>query len=246
MIGRLAALARRRPEVLGLAGFLLVGIALLVIAKLGSEIGEGEVPAFDAALLRAARGSFLGGKGPTAVMLGLTAIGNNVTLIVLVAAVSGYFAAGRRWTTALYLVAATSLGGLMTTALKAFFQRGRPDVVEHLVATNSASFPSGHAMNSAVVFLTIAVVLAREAERRAQRAYLLVVALLLVILIGASRVVAGVHWPTDVLAGWIVGAAWAITCALLMAAARGRRTLRHAGTLGKAIPGATSTQSGRG
>lgn len=116
------------------------------------------------------------------------------------------------------------LGAPATTALKLTFQRARPDIVTHLVPTSIASFPSGHEMNSAVVFPTIAVILGRAVER-AQRTYLLAAAASLVVAIGVSRIFLGVHRPTDVLAGWTVGSAWAMTCAMVMEALRRRRGL---------------------
>jgi undecaprenyl-diphosphatase len=225
MIARLQELVRRRPELIALAGFLLVACVVLMVAKLGSEIGEGEVPAFDAVLVRAARTAVDGSASLRSVMLDFTALGDNTTLIVLTSLIVGFFALGREWATALYLAVSTGVGALATTVLKLMFQRARPDIVEHLVPTSTASFPSGHAMNSAVVFLTLAVILGRTIERRAQRVYLLAAAAALVVAIGVSRVFLGVHWPTDVLAGWTVGAAWAITCAMAMEALRRRQLL---------------------
>lgn len=225
MIARMRDLLRRRPELIALAGFLLVACVVLIVAKLGSEIGEGEVPAFDAVLVRAAHDAVDGSAALRSVMLDFTALGDNTTLIVLTALIVGFFALGRDWATALYLAVATGVGALATTMLKVMFQRARPDIVAHLVPTSTASFPSGHAMNSAVVFLTLAVILGRTVERRAQRIYLLTAAASLVVAIGVSRVFLGVHWPTDVLAGWTVGAAWAITCAMAMEALRRRRLL---------------------
>lgn len=225
MMARLRELVRRRPELIALAGFLLVACVVLIVAKLGSEIGEGEMPTFDATLVRAARGAVDGNSTLRSVMLDLTAIGDTTTLIVLTALIVGFFALGRDWATASYLAVATGVGALATTVLKLTFQRARPDIVAHLVPTSTASFPSGHAMNSAVVFLTLAVILGRTVERRAQRVYLLAAAAMLVVAIGMSRIFLGVHWPTDVLAGWTVGAAWAMTCAMVMEALRRRRLL---------------------
>jgi len=148
MIARLRELVRRRPELIALAGFLLVACVVLIVAKLGSEIGEGEIPTFDATLVRAARGAVDGNSTLRSIMLDLTAIGDTTTLIVLTALIVGFFALGRDWATASYLAVATGVGALATTVLKLTFQRARPDIVAHLVPTSTAIFPSGHAMNS--------------------------------------------------------------------------------------------------
>src|SRR5690606_29595085 len=107
------------------------------------------------------------------------------------------------------------------------FDRPRPDLVPHEVAVYTASFPSGHSMLSAVTYLTLAVLLARVHARRRIRAYILVIAVFITLLVGASRVYLGVHWPTDVLAGWFAGAAWAALCALLASRLERRRTVER-------------------
>jgi undecaprenyl-diphosphatase len=101
---------------------------------------------------------------------------------------------------------------LLSSGLKELFDRPRPDLVPHAVQVYTASFPSGHAMLSAVAYLTLGALLARVQAQRRVKAYLLGVSVLLAVLIGVSRVYLGVHWPTDVLAGWCVGAAWAMFC----------------------------------
>jgi undecaprenyl-diphosphatase len=118
---------------------------------------------------------------------------------------------GKRHAALLVLV---SIGGgtLLSSGLKGLFDRPRPDLVPHGVEVYTMSFPSGHATLSAVTYLTLGALLARVQPRRRVKAYLLSVAVLLAVLIGASRVYLGVHWPTDVLAGWCVGAAWAMLC----------------------------------
>ncbi|MEJ1935526.1 phosphatase PAP2 family protein, partial [Nostoc sp. NIES-2111] len=107
--------------------------------------------------------------------------------------------------------------------LKIVFDRPRPDLVAHLVDVRTLSFPSGHAMMSAVTFLTIGVLLARTSPRRRLKVYIVAVAVALTLLVGFSRVFLGVHWPTDVLAGWSAGSAWAVLCWLVA------RTLQRRG-----------------
>ncbi len=105
------------------------------------------------------------------------------------------------------------LGVAASALLKFAFGRARPDVVAHLVSVDTASFPSGHAMNSAVVYLTMAVLLARGQTQRGARVYIVAIGVLLTLMIGLSRVYLGVHWPTDVLVGWVFGASWAMLIA---------------------------------
>ena len=99
---------------------------------------------------------------------------------------------------------------VITNLLKDVFQRDRPPAVLHVVRAINASFPSGHAALSATVFLTLGALVAHFAERRRVRVYALTTAVILSLLVGCSRVYLGVHWPTDVLGGWCVGAAWAL------------------------------------
>ncbi|HKH34153.1 MAG TPA: phosphatase PAP2 family protein, partial [Beijerinckiaceae bacterium] len=108
--------------------------------------------------------------------------------------------------------AAVGGGMLMSTLLKLGFARPRPDLVPHGARVYTASFPSGHAMLSAVTYLTLGALLARVQPRRRIKAFFLGLAILLTIVIGMSRVYLGVHWPSDVLAGWCGGAAWAALC----------------------------------
>ncbi len=98
----------------------------------------------------------------------------------------------------------------MSTLLKQLFSRPRPDLVPHESFVYTASFPSGHSMMAAVTYLTLGALLARVQPRRQVKAYLLVLAALVTLLVGISRVYLGVHWPTDVLAGWAAGAIWAL------------------------------------
>jgi undecaprenyl-diphosphatase len=115
------------------------------------------------------------------------------------------------------LLVAVSVGGgsALGHLLKFGFDRPRPDLVPHGVLVHTASFPSSHAMMSAVVYLTLGALLARVQPRRRVKAYLLFLGILLTLIVGSSRVYLGVHWPSDVLAGWTLGAAWALLCWLV-------------------------------
>jgi undecaprenyl-diphosphatase len=108
------------------------------------------------------------------------------------------------------LFAATGGGLLLSSLLKGWFNRPRPEIVPHLSYVYTSSFPSGHSMLAAVVYLTLGSLLAASVTRRRIKAYILFVAILLTTLVGVSRVYLGVHYPTDVLAGWMAGLAWSL------------------------------------
>jgi undecaprenyl-diphosphatase len=115
-------------------------------------------------------------------------------------------------------------GVLIGQTMKWAYARPRPELVPHGAEVFTASFPSGHSMMAAVVYLTVGALLARTQADRGVKVYILVVAVLLTVLVGASRVYLGVHWPTDVLAGWALGGLWALVClvAMLWLQSRGR------------------------
>ena len=121
-----------------------------------------------------------------------------------------------------FVLAATFCGLVLSTVLKALFNRDRPSLVPHLSEVYTSSFPSGHSMLSAVVYLTLGSLLARLVQHRYLKIYFLVLALLLTFLIGVSRVYMGVHYPTDVLAGWTAGLVWASVCYLVARALQKR------------------------
>ena len=136
--------------------------------------------------------------------------------------------AGKRG--AAFLVVVAVVGGmLLSTGLKLGFERPRPDLVPHGARVYTASFPSGHAMLSAVTYLTLGALLARVQERRRVKAFFIGLAVVLTLLVGVSRVYLGVHWPSDVLAGWCVGAAWAVLVLVRCPAVAGARQGRARG-----------------
>ncbi len=220
--------ARREIGLVVILG--LIALAVLAFVHLGGEVGEGETRAFDEALLLALRrtGDVAQPVGPhwlQVTMLDFTALGGTSVLTLLTVLAVGFLAMQRRWGRAAFLVLATSGGALLSFWLKANYARPRPTLVAHLVEVVDPSFPSGHAMNSAIIYLTLGVLLARAASARRLKAYLVGVAMLLTLLVGCSRVYLGVHYPTDVLAGWTVGAAWAALCWAAAEAVRRRGAL---------------------
>jgi undecaprenyl-diphosphatase len=121
----------------------------------------------------------------------------------------------RKYHALLLLLAATGGALLLSLLLKDVIDRPRPDLIAHRSHVMTKSFPSGHAMLSAAVYLTLGVLLARLTTSLRLKLYFLCIALLLTLLVGVSRVFMGVHWPTDVMAGWAAGLAWAIGCWLV-------------------------------
>ena len=155
-------------------------------------------------------------------MRDLTALGGTTVLVMVSTAVFGYLVMTGKSQSA-YVLAASIVGAmLLSQALKLGVGRPRPDLVPHGARVSTLSFPSGHAMMSAAVYLTLAALLSRTQEKIRVKIFLITVAALVAILVGASRVYLGVHWPTDVIAGWAGGAAWAIFCWLIMYWLQGR------------------------
>lgn len=193
-----------------LAGFVLVLVNVL----------DGDLDGFDQWLVTWLRAADEGRQplGPAwlrTFFIEITHLGGTVSLGLATAIVAGLLAFERRYRPALLVLVAVLGGTVLSSALKLGLDRPRPDLVPHLVDVVSPSFPSGHAMLSTVVYLTLGLLLARfEFARPGTRLYVVGSALALVLLIGASRVYLGVHWPSDVLAGWCLGAAWAIGCLL--------------------------------
>ena len=128
---------------------------------------------------------------------------------------------------AFFVVGSVLSGQAVGMILKDAFQRQRPDLVPTSAYFSGASFPSGHTMMSAVTYLTLGALLARSQERRRLKAYFLLVAIFLTLAVGVTRVYLGVHWPTDVLAGWTAGAVWALLCWLTARRLQSRRTLER-------------------
>ncbi len=142
-------------------------------------------------------------------MVDITAVGSGTILTLAVGITVGLLLVRRLWLTAALVLAATVSGSLLAAQAKFFFHRTRPELVDHLVPVTGLSFPSGHATNSAIVFLTLAGLIAQVERGHSARTYTMAVAIVLVGAIGVSRVYLGVHWPSDVLAGWCAGTGWA-------------------------------------
>jgi len=229
----LSRIARRdRSELALLVGGVLLLVLIVAISKLASEVFEGETQEFDKQILAALRDPAdpsrpIGPKWLLSAALDITALGSATVLGLSVLAVTGYLLLQRMWRTGVFVFLASFGGWFINGALKELFQRPRPDVVPHLREVMTMSFPSGHALTSAVVYLTLGALLMRIADRRLVKLYCMLVAVSATILVGATRVYLGVHYPTDVLAGWLIGLSWALLCWIIERAIERRAGLKR-------------------
>jgi undecaprenyl-diphosphatase len=239
MIAKLAPLKRYADNVLGwitnreariLVALLLAAGGIWLFIELADDVLEGDTRALDESLILALRsaGDASDPLGPSWVeelARDVTALGSAGILTFVTVAAAGFLVLQRKRHLAWYLIAAVASGTILGSVLKWAFDRPRPDLVAHGQAVYTSSFPSGHSMISAVAFLTLGALLASGQTNRGMRGYLIGLALFLTVIVGVSRVYLGVHWPTDVLAGWTAGAAWALFCWALA------RRLRRRGTV---------------
>jgi undecaprenyl-diphosphatase len=211
-----------------IAGTDLLALVAVVAALVGSwafveiadEVAEGETRAVDAWVVRSLRRASdpaapVGPRWLADDVRDLSALGGRAVLLLVTAAVVLYLWLARTYH-AMWLVLGAAVGGqLLSAVLKAAFARPRPDVVPHLAPAAFSSFPSGHSTSAAAVYLTLGLLLAQLTDRMRLRLYALSLAALVTVLVGASRIYLGVHYPTDVLAGWAAGSAWAACCWLV-------------------------------
>jgi undecaprenyl-diphosphatase len=206
----------RRLALSEIGAVIAMGIAALgafAFMAIADEALEGDTHAFDESILMALRepgdaGDPIGPVWLADMMADLTALGGIAVLTLLVVGVAVYLLSVGKPGTALLVGGAVGSGAILSALLKLGFDRPRPDLVAHLSHAYSSSFPSGHAMLSAVTYLTLGVLLARAHERRRTKFIVMTYGITLTVLIGLSRIYLGVHWPTDVMAGWALGAAW--------------------------------------
>ena len=215
--GRRLWVRLRLNEAAPLLSLAAVSLFAFAFIKIAEEVLEGDTTTFDRALLLALREAHnaadpIGPSWLEEAARDITALGGHVVLTMVTLATLAYLFMTRKGHAAVLVVAAVGGGMMLSTALKLGFERPRPDLVPHAARVYTASFPSGHAMLSAVTYLTLGALLARVQPSRRLKAFLLSLAVTLTVLVGASRVYLGVHWPSDVLAGWCVGAAWASLC----------------------------------
>ncbi|MBZ9672205.1 phosphatase PAP2 family protein [Mesorhizobium sp. ES1-3] len=202
-----------------LAGLVIAGglwgfVELMEVARATAPHG------FDTEILLAFRqpgqpGVPIGPSWLEGAMRDITSLGSTSVLALVTTATIIYLLLIRRRGTALLILVAVAGGEVLSSLLKVGVDRPRPELVSHLVNETSLSFPSGHAMLSAVTYLTLGSLAARFLPGRTAKVYVLFLAVLTTVLVGVSRIYLGVHWPSDVLAGWCAGFAWAMLCWLV-------------------------------
>lgn len=216
----------------------LAAVGTLSFIQVADEVREGEADAIDRAILLALRdrGDLTDPLGPRWVEefgRDLTALGGTGVLSLLTSAIVGYLFLAKKPRAALLLLVSVLGAMLLVHGMKLAFDRPRPNLVPHLSYVLTQSFPSGHSMLSASVYLTLGTLLARLEKSLLIKAYLLLWAFFLAFLVGISRVYVGVHWPTDVLGGWAAGAVWSSLCWVVA------RALERRGSLEASPPHAT-------
>lgn len=215
----------------------LVAVALVsAFVGISGEMVEGDTGAFDMAVLRAAQSVRTGLPWVAEVMRDVSGLGSTAVLTLFTLITVGYLGVVKLRPVALLVATAVIAGSLAVSLLKALFGRARPDPAFAQLVAPGMSFPSGHAAMSAIVFLTVGALLASTRSRASEQVYILAMATLMTVLVGTSRVALGVHWATDVLAGWALGAAWALVW--LLFARRLVRTVRMAPPRRPGEPGA--------
>lgn len=218
--------AEKKPKSLWLFAFgavtLFVFMRLAVLASGTSQL------AFDERLLRAMRstGDLSIPAGPPWLAYAardITALGGITVLGLATLLTVFYLLLARRPRVAALVLLSIAGGWLISTLLKIGIARPRPDIIPHLVEVHDFSFPSGHAMLSAVTWLTLGALAGAVQKERNIRTFLMVSAIALTLIIGASRVFLGVHYPSDVLGGWCAAAIWVIVCRLMASRIIGKR-----------------------
>ena len=228
------AFALARAEIAALGALLVVALSSLTFADLAEDMGEPDGQVFDTRLLHVLRPYADDPSRPWGpwwlkeAASDITSLGGISVLALFATIVIVFLLIQRKWLSSVLLVVGLGGGVILSEGLKAVFERDRPPVIYQATETINASFPSGHALLSAVFYLSLGVMLTRAFPQRRFKAYVLGVGIVITLLIGVTRIYLGAHWASDVFAGWSVGAAWAMALWLVSYAVSRRQRRLHA------------------
>ncbi len=207
-------------ELVTLLLLLVIGVGIWGFITIAEEVMEGDSHAIDQRILLSMRvdGDPSDPIGPSwfeEAGRDVTALGSVSALMIFTATLAGYLYVKKQAWVAVFVLLAVLTGTAISTGLKMGFNRPRPELVPHQTRIYTQSFPSGHSAMSSLVYLTLGAVMARAERDRLTKIFMIAVPVVLSVLVGISRVYMGVHWPTDVLAGWLFGMTWAAASWLL-------------------------------
>jgi len=211
---------RANTDLVMLAAMAVIVVTSWLAIELADEVLEGTTQRYDEWVLRLLRtpGDMTDPIGPAwfeDMWRDVTALGGAAVLSLVTVGCAGYLHMRKQRRTLVFLAVATAGGLFVSLLLKGLVDRPRPAFASGAGYVATSSFPSGHSMLSAVVYLTVGTLLARATSRYRDKVYFLTMAMLVTLLVGFSRVYLGVHYPTDVLAGWSIGLIWALLCWLV-------------------------------
>lgn len=206
-----------RPEIRAAGALIVVILVGLGFVELADAVSDRDTSGFDQAILTALRqgpnnAELIGPAWMEGVAADLTALGSFPVAFVLSMLVIGYLLLARYYSHALDVFLSLAGGTALVMLLKDVFMRPRPTMIPEIYDLSTSSFPSGHATTAAVVYLTLGILIARFATRRRLALYVIATSFFLTFLVGLTRVAMGVHYPTDVIGGWAIGAGWAVFC----------------------------------
>lgn len=223
-----------KNEVSAVAALLAGTVGLACFIAIADGIVEGEQQKMDWAILLWMRPDAAQPHEPVGpwwlpeAAVDITSLGGISVLVVFALMAVGFLLINGKRLSALLTVLGLAGGVTLSEGLKTLFGRVRPPAEYQLVETLNASFPSGHALMATVFYLSVGVMLTRAFPKRRLRAYALTWAVVIVLLIGITRIYLGVHWASDVLAGWGIGAFWAMLLWLVAYALERRQRVHMA------------------
>ena len=228
-----------RTEIAVVTALFVIALGVMAFVELAGDMTRADGQAFDQAVLAWMQPVAGDPRGPwwlEKATTDLTSLGGISVLTLFALVAIAFLLLQRKRLSALLLVLGLSGGITLSEGLKALFERQRPPAAYQAVETLNASFPSGHALLATVFYLTLGVMLARAFPRKRLKAFALGVALTVALLIGLTRVYLGVHWASDVFAGWCAGAAWAMALWLVAHAVQRSQAVRSVGPHDEVMP----------